>query len=370
MNAAVAYRATLYGLDQPLGLPPRPQRRRNEKRDAETGTATLEAPTRRDAKRQTFLPLDWSDYKRQCAEQGETKAEHIFDVPYEAPQQPHSTREQAWRLFTIYPYRDGVWVAKIILTLGGSLMAIAATLGLLSALRVSRGQQVSTQAVGFDIATAVLLTTDIGLVLLLVAGSLALVCILNASRGAMEPIPIKPGGLEPPKAYKPALLGAKTWVWVPTGADLVALWPKVPFRAAVVNWLGLVTFQVVVIDTVPGILDPTDFRLFQLAVQLPLFIGFAFLLAGNFRLVLWLQEKWYKPKLDKAAWVSAFLASVGSFSLALSPLYQSMGLALSGAIATFVGRWVFLVAILVGFYDLMAFHPNAWAGTSIYGKEK
>jgi len=104
-------------------------------------------------------------------------------------------------------------------------------------------------------------------------------------------------------------------------------------------------------------------------VQLPLFIGFAFLVVANVTLVVWLQERWYKPKLDKAAWLSAFLASVGSFSLALSPLYQIGGFALSGALATFVGRWVFLVAILVGFYDLMAFHPNAWAGTSIYGRE-
>lgn len=370
MNAAVVYRATLYGLDQPLGLPPGPRRRKDHKLDEESGKPTIQATATRDTKRQTFIPLDWSEYKTRCAEQSEIKTEHIFDIPWELPQQPHSIREQAWRLFTIYPYRDGVWVTKVILTLGGSFMAIAATLALVSALRASQGQQTSTQAIGFDIATAILLTTDIGLVLLLAAGSLALVCILNAHRGAMEPVDIKRGGLEPPKAYKPALLGAKSWVWVPTRADLVALWAKIPFRAAVVNWLGLVTFQVVVIDTIPGVLDQTNLGLVQLAVQLPLFVGFALLFAANLTLVVWLQERWYKPKLDKAAWLSAFLASVASFSLVLSPLYQSNGFALSGALATFVGRWVFLVAILVGFYDLMAFHPNAWAGTSIYGREK
>lgn len=369
MNAAVAYRATLYGLDQPLGLPPGARRRNNGNVEGGTAQKTFAATETGNSRRRTFVALDWIEYKNHCAEQCETRPESIYDVPWEIEYEVPTIGEQAWRVFTIYPYRDAVWVVKLILTLGGSMMAIAATFGLVTALRNAEGLPTSQQALGFNIATATLVTTDIGLVLLLIAGSLALVSILNAQRGAMEPLDIKKGGLEPPKAYKPALLGAKTWVWVPTGADLKALWAKVPFRAGFVNWLGLLTFQVVVIDTLPGILDPTNFRLFQLAVQLPLFIGFVFLFAGNFTLVLWLQEKWYKPKLGKAAWLSAFLASVGSFSLALSPIYQSSGLPLPGAWATFVGRWTFLVAILIGFYDLMAFHPNAWAGTSIYGRE-
>lgn len=369
MNAAVAYRATLYGLDQPLGLPPGARRRNNGNLEGGTSQNTLKATEKDDTRRRTFIPVNWIEYKNHCAEQCETRPESIYDVPWEVEVEIPSIGEQAWRMFTIYPYRDAVWVVKVILTLGGSMMAIAATFGLVTALRQAEGKQTSRDALGFDIATATLLTTDIGLVLLLIAGTLALVSILNAHRGAMEPIDVKTGGLEPPKAYKPALLGAKSWVWVPTGADLKALWAKVPFRAGVVNWLGLVVFQIVVVDTVPGILDPANFRQFQLAVQLPLFIGFVLLFMANVTLVVWLQEKWYKPKPGKAAWLSAFLASVGSFSLALSPIYQSSGFALSGAWATFVGRWVFLVAILIGFYDLMAFHPNAWAGISIYGRD-
>lgn len=369
MNAAVAYRATLYGLDQPLGLPPGARRRNNGNVEAGAGAQGSPAATERNnARRRTFIPLNWVEYKDHCAEQADTKPESIFDVVWDVDAEIPSVGEQAWRMLTIYPYRDAIWVVKILFTLGGSMMAISATLGLVTALRKAAPSRTQQQPLGFDIATATLLTTDLGLVLLLMGGSLALVATLNAQRGAMEPVDVKLGALEPPKAYKPALLGARSWVWAPTGADLRALWAKVPFRAGFINWLGLLTFQIVVVDTIPGILDPADFRQTQLAVQLPLFVGFALLVVANFTLMVWLQERWYKPKLGKASWLSAFLATVGSFSLSLSPVYQSMGFVLPGAWANFIGRWVFFVAILVGFYDLMAFHPNAWAGISIYGR--
>jgi hypothetical protein len=367
MNAATAYRASLYGLDQPLGLPPGAARRRTNV-DADLKTA-LALEQGRIARRQSFIPVNWVQYKNHCAEQADTKPESIFDVEWEQEPEVHSVAEQALRMVTIFPYRDAVWVVKIFLTLGGTLMALAASFATVTAQRQAQGsEKASPQTVGFDIAAATILTTDLGLILLLLGGTLGLVAILNAHRGAMEPIDIKIGALEPPKSYKPALLGAKSWVWLPGRADLSPLWAKVPFRAAFVNWVGLVVLNVVDVTTIPGLFDPSDTQRILLAVQLPLFIGFVLLVVANFTLVMWLQERWYKPNLAKAAWLSAFLATVASVSLTLSTLYQFAGMVLSGALATLVGRWVFFVAILIGFYDLMAFHPNAWAGVSIGGR--
>lgn len=365
MNAAVAYRASLYGLDQPLGLPPGARRRNNDDLDLKTALALEQG---RIARRQSFIPVNWVQYKNHCAEQATSKAESIFDVEWEEEPEPHSVTEQASRMFTIFPYRDAVWVVKIFLTLGGLQMALAATFAVVVAQRQARGEKVSPQTVGFDINAAVILTTDLGLILLLVGGTLGLVAILNAHRGAMEPLDIKIGALEPPKSYKPALLGAKSWVWLPNRADVTALWAKIPFRAGFVNWVGLVVLNIVDITTIPGLFDPADTQRILLAVQLPLFIGFVLLVVANFTLVMWLQERWYKPKWQKAAWLSAFLSTFASVSLTLSTLYQFAGMVLSGALATLVGRWVFFVAITIGFYDLMAFHPNAWAGVAIGGR--
>ncbi|KAL1856880.1 hypothetical protein Daus18300_010643 [Diaporthe australafricana] len=366
MNAAVAYRASLYGLDQPLGLPPGARRRNNinfERRPA------YELQEEQSTRRKTFIPVNWVQYKDYCAEQAATKPESTFDVVWEQEPEVHSVREQAWRMFTIFPYRDAVWVVKIFLTLGGLLMAIAATFGVVTAQMQARGQKASPMTVGFDINAATILTTDFGLILLLMGGSLGLVAILNAHRGAMEPLDLKIGALEPPKSYKPALLGAKSWVWVPTRDDITALWAKIPFRAGFVNWVGLVALNIVVVTTIPGVVDPADTAKILLAVQLPLFIGFVLLVVANFTLVMWLQERWYRPRLQKASWLSAFLSTFASVSLTLSTLYQFAGAGLSGALATLVGRWVFFVAITIGFYDLMAFHPNSWAGVAIGGRQ-
>lgn len=366
MNAAVAYRASLYGLDQPLGLPPGARRRNNG--DLE-GRSPLAIEKEKIARRKTFIPVNWVQYKEHCAQEACCDPESVYEVVWEQEPEIHSVREQAWRMFTIFPYRDAVWVVKVLLTLGGTLMALAATFAVVTAQRQARGQKVSPQTLGFDINAATILTTDFGLILLLLGASLGLVAILNAHRGAMEPLDIKIGALEPPKSYKPALLGAKSWVWLPTRDDLAALWAKVPFRAGLVNTVGLIALNVVVVTTIPGLFDPADTQRILLAVQLPLFIGFVMLVVANFSLVMWLQEKWYKPKWQKAAWLSAFLATVGSVSLTLSTLYQFAGMGLSGALATLVGRWVFFVAIVIGFYDLMAFHPNPWAGVAIGGRE-
>lgn len=366
MNAAVAYRASLYGLDQPLGLPPGARRRNNG--DLE-GRSPLAIEQEKIARRKTFIPVNWVQYKEHCAQEACCDPESVYEVVWEQDPEVHSVREQAWRMFTIFPYRDAVWVVKVLLTLGGTLMALAATFGVVTARRQARGQKVSPQTLGFDINAATILTTDFGLILLLLGASLGLVAILNAHRGAMEPLDIKIGALEPPKSYKPALLGAKSWVWLPTRDDLAALWAKVPFRAGLVNTVGLIALNVVVVTTIPGLFDPADTQRILLAVQLPLFIGFVMLVVANFSLVMWLQEKWYRPKWQKAAWLSAFLSTVGSVSLTLSTLYQFAGMGLSGALATLVGRWVFFVAIVIGFYDLMAFHPNPWAGVAIGGRE-
>lgn len=365
MNAAVAYRASLYGLDQPLGLPPGARRRNNG--DLE-GRSPLAIQQEQIARRQSFIPVNWVQYKNHCAEEASTKAESIFDVVWEQEPEVHSVTQQASRMFTIFPYRDAVWVVKIFLTLGGTLMALAATFGVVTAQKQAMGQKVSPQTFGFDINAATILTTDFGLILLTMGASLGLVAILNAHRGAMEPLDIKIGALEPPKAYKPALLGAKSWVWLPTRADLTALWAKVPFRAGLVNTVGLIALDVVIVTTVPGLFDPADTQRILLAVQLPLFIGFVLLVVANFSLLMWLQERWYKPNLQKASWLSAFFSTVGSVSLTLGTLYQFAGMGLSGAVATMVGRWVFFVAITIGFYDLMAFHPNSWAGVAIGGR--
>ncbi|KAI7776468.1 hypothetical protein LA080_005360 [Diaporthe eres] len=365
MNAAVAYRASLYGLDQPLGLPPGARRRYNGELDRKSPLAIEQEKITR---RQSFIPVNWVQYKNHCAEEATTKPESTFDVVWEQEPEVHSVRDQAWRMFTIFPYRDAVWVVKIFLTLGGTLMALAATFAVVNAQRQARGQKVTPQTLGFDINAATILTTDFGLILLLMGASLGLVAILNAHRGAMEPLDIKIGALEPPKSYKPALLGAKSWVWLPTRDDLTALWAKVPFRAGFVNWVGLVALNVVVVTTIPGLFDPADKQRILLAVQLPLFVGFALLVVANFSLLMWLQERWYKPAWQKASWLSAFGSTVGSVSLTLSTLYQFAGMGLSGALATLVGRWVFFVAITIGFYDLMAFHPNSWAGVSIGGR--
>ncbi|KAH9903606.1 hypothetical protein F4778DRAFT_91442 [Xylariomycetidae sp. FL2044] len=368
MNAATTFRATLYGLDGPGGVVPRPLARNVANTSSPGDDVDVESATTTKRSRD-FVPVDWIEYKSHCAEQAAQHDGNIWHVEWDDVNAAHkdldAISQQAWRIFTIYPYRDAIWVVKLLLTLGGSLMAISATLGFFTEVVAPAAAAAGNHPAIFSATVA---TSGAGLFVLLLAGSLALIATLNVHRAATQPLATEYAEkLGPPKAYKPALLGNPTWVWTPTAADLAALWGKLPFRAGVVNWAGLVLFNITIVTGFPGLLDEDNFRLIQLAVHAPLFAGFVLLVVANYMLLVFLSDRWYRGKW-KASWISTFLAVVASIVLSLAPVMQDLGDDFSASIASFIGRWVFLVAILIGFYDLMAFHPNAWAGTSLRTK--
>ncbi|KAL7629031.1 hypothetical protein AAE478_000549 [Parahypoxylon ruwenzoriense] len=345
MNASATLRASFYGPDGALGLPP------GNPRSARRHTmADIEALR----KRRTLVPVDYADYSSQCREIKETASEEsIFDVEVEVTPEPPSIGSQIRRMFTIWPYRDANWIIAMLFVVGSLSFTIGSFFSLLPAIAPE------TIFPG-EIELGVPLTNLFGALHFLSGGTLSLIAAWNADKGEFEPVEFKTGdGVT--KTYKPALLGSSAWSWIPSAADLKTILHTVPFQSSVVQFIGGLILSVSVVGGWPGVFAPDDLTGFQLFLFTPLSVGGSMFFFANLSLVFWLQDRWFVPKPGSASWQAAFWSSVGSINFALAGFTLFMGDMAASATASFIGSWTFLLGAVFQWYDLMAFHPDSWA---------
>ncbi|KAI1383320.1 uncharacterized protein F4822DRAFT_73352 [Hypoxylon trugodes] len=344
MNASASLRASFYGPDGPLGLPP--QNARDPRRHTMAGD--VEALRWR----KTLVPVDYADYSSYCREMKETASqESVFDVE-QAPEPP-SIMDQIGRMFTIWPYRDANWVIAMLFVVGSISFTINAFFALLSAF-------IPETLFDNEIELAIPLTTLFGALMFVSGGNLALVAGWNADKGTFEPVEYKTEDGST-KMYKPALLGSSAWSWIPTMTDFKTAMRTVPFQSSLVQFFGGMILSITVVGGWPGVLSPDDIMGSQLFLFGPLSIGGTMFFLANLSLLIWLQDRWYKPKPGSAAWQATFWSSVGSANFAIagfSLFLEDMG---TSTIASFIGSWTFFIGAVFQWYDLMAFHPDGWA---------
>ncbi|OTA88165.1 hypothetical protein M434DRAFT_50865, partial [Hypoxylon sp. CO27-5] len=260
---------------------------------------------------------------------------------------------QLARMFTIWPYRDANWIVAILFVVGSISFVVNAFFTLLTAFAPS------TIFPG-EAELAVPLTILFGAVLFLSGGTLGLVAGWNADKGTFEPVEYKTeDGVT--KTYKPALLGSNAWSWIPTAADFKAALRTFPFVLTLVQFSGGLILSISIVGGWPGVFAPDDIMSLQIFLFTPLSVGGMLFLFANLSLLIWLQDRWYKPKPSSASWQAAFWSSVGSANFAITGFALFMGDVSTSAIATFIGAWTFLVGSVFQWYDLMAFHPDGWA---------
>ncbi|KAI5866742.1 hypothetical protein GGS23DRAFT_551800 [Durotheca rogersii] len=344
MNASAALRASFYGPAGPLGPSPADLLRARRR----ATVADVEAL----GKRQTIVPVDYANYSSQCRKiKEEAGEESIFDV--EPMPEPPSVLDQIGRMITIWPYRDANWVIAILFIVGSIVFTVNGFFGLLPLLDPAT-------ALPAEALYVVPVLNILGAAHFLTGGTLSLVASWNADKGEYEPVDIMTeGGVT--KTYKPALLGSRAWSWRPSAADLRALIRTPPFLSSLVQSFGGLILTVSVVSGWPGIISPEDIFSMQLFLFGPLTIGGFLFFFANMSLLIWMQDRWYKPKWGEAGWQSAFWSSVGSFNFAYTGITLFTGDFLTSSIASFIGSWTFLLGAVIQWYDLMAFHPDAWA---------
>ncbi|KAI5918969.1 hypothetical protein F4810DRAFT_703871 [Camillea tinctor] len=350
MNASARLRASFYGPDGPLG--PAPQDLRRIRRH--TVATDVEAFNQKTA----LVPVNYAEYIKYCqemrqptiSESGTSSDKSVFTIDPEP--EPTSVREQTWRMFTIFPYRDASWVTAILFVVGSISFVINAFFASLPTLAPE------TEFPG-EVLIGGTATLVSGAVLFTVGGTLGLIASWNADKGEFEPGEKTEEG--PTKTYKPALLGSKAWRWAPSGADLRGLLRTIPFQSALIQFSGGMVLSVSIVGGWPGLLSHDNVLAMQILVYTPLSLGGLMFFFANLSMLIWLQDRWYKPKFNSAPWQSAFWSSIGAFNFAVVGFSLFLGDIMSSIVATFIGSFTFLMGSIFQWYDLMAFHPDSWA---------
>ena len=347
MNSSATLRASFYGAGSPRGLPPGYMRN--------TARHTIAVDVEVARRRKTLVPVDWASYSSYCREIKEAPGDVVTTFPVEEAQDvsPPTVGDQIRRMFTIWPYRDANWVIAMLFVVGSVSFTINAFFGLLVAL-------IPKTIFPNEMELAVPLTNLFGALHFVTGSILTLVAGWNADKGTFEPVTLnEEDGTT--KMYKPALLGSSAWSWVPSRADLKAACRTVPFQSSIVQLLGGCILSISIVGGWPGVFAADDLMSAQLFLFTPLAVGGTLFFFSNLALLIWLQDRWYKPKPGSAAWQAAFWSSAGSFNFALIGFSLFMGDTGTAAITSFVGSWTFLIGAIIQWYDLMAFHPDSWA---------
>lgn len=347
MNSSATLRASFYGLNSPLGPPPGYLR--------STGRHTIAVDVEVARKRKTLVPIDWASYSSYCREikEAESSNDSIFEVE-QAQDPPPTVGDQIRRMFTIWPYRDANWIIAMLFVIGSISFTINSFFSLLLFF-------LPETIFPYEMEVAIPLTNLFGALFFLTGGTLTLVAGWNADKGTFEPVTLNADD-GTTKLYKPALLGSSSWSWIPSLVDFKTAFRTIPFQSSMIQFVGGCILSISVVGGWPGVFSPDDLMAAQLFLFTPLAVGGTLFFLSNLSLLFWLQDRWYKPKLGSAAWQAAFWSSVGSFNFALIGFSLFMGDMITVAIASFVGSWTFLMGAVIQWYDLMAFHPDRWAG--------
>ncbi|KAF2473719.1 uncharacterized protein BDR25DRAFT_392195 [Lindgomyces ingoldianus] len=251
------------------------------------------------------------------------------------------------KMYTIFPYRDPIYLVAVAFALGSVDLVINAFFDLLP-------RTIPETSFETEETIAVPTTVLIGSTLFLIAGILDSFGALNADRGTLQTSK-DVESTHTRTEYKPALLGSKEWAWIPSrGKFTDLLFGNLAFQAGLIVLFGGIIFMVAGITDFPGVI-PEDSTFFGLVVFGPQVVhGFMFLVA-NGMLAIYEQERWWKPKVLDADWQGAFLNAVGGFGFLMAGFFLFRREDLAAAVAAMGGSWAFLVGSLVRWYAVMDF---------------
>lgn len=257
---------------------------------------------------------------------------------------------------TVYPYRDANWIIAILFVIGSISFTINGFFGLLPL--VAPSTAFSTEA-----TLAAPLTNAIGAALFVTAGIFTMPAIWNTANGTIEPASSSSsssskfeGDEEQTKTYQPALLSSPSWVWLPSWGILKDALKTTPFQSGAMQLVAGSVLTTSVVFGFPGVLAPDDLLGLSTFVFTPLLIGGGIFTISNIMLLLFAQERWYKPRFGSAAWQASLWNVIASILFAITGVLFLSGDTLGGSVASFIGSWAFLIGSVVQWYDMMAFY--------------
>ncbi|KAJ0104020.1 hypothetical protein J7T55_009684 [Diaporthe amygdali] len=345
MNAANSHRASYFD----LGGLPGPNTRR------QSATVTVQ-------RRRTFVAVDYAEYRAKCDLVRDSRSSSgVYDIKWEKEQEQDQRgsfdfREQLRVMATVYPYRDANWIIAVFFVVGSISFTINGFFGLLPLVAPST-------AFPTEATLAAPVTNAIGAALFVSAGILSLPAIWNTGNGTLEPVSSSSssyskfeGDEEQAKTYQPALLGSPSWVWLPSRSTLKDALKTTPFQSGAMQLFAGSVLTTSVVFGFPGVLAPDDLFGLSAFVFTPLLIGGGIFTISNIMLLLFVQERWYKPRFGTAAWQASLWNVIASTLFAITGVLFLSGDTLEGSVASFIGSWAFLIGSVIQWYDMMAFY--------------
>ncbi|KAF2623508.1 hypothetical protein BU25DRAFT_451263 [Macroventuria anomochaeta] len=296
--------------------------------------ADLESRPANSEKLANFVAVNHLEHREKC--DLERAKIYVYDEPsYLDWDNSESFSARVKKMYTIFPYRDPIWLVAIVFAVGSLDLVINAFLDLLP--QLDPELQFETNE-----TIAIPTTVLIGSIFFFAAGIFDTFGALNADRGTLETSKV-----DRKVTYRPALIGSPEFKWIPSWVKLWDLtMTNLAFQAGLIVLFGGVIFMFAGIVDFPELI-PEEAPLFATIVFGPQVIHGALFLIANAILAISEQERWYKPKFWDADWQGAFLNTVGGFGFMTAGLFLFGEDKLSAAVAALVGSWAFFIGSMI-----------------------
>jgi hypothetical protein len=334
MNASATIRASYVRATRMSMMPPPGNKILNPVADLESRPAISE-------KLAGFVAIDHLEHRKQC--DIERAKIYEYDRPswLEWDDEDRSFSVRLKKMFTVFPYRDPIWLVAVIFTVGSLDLVINAFLDLIPEL------DRKLQFEGNE-KIAIPTTVLIGSIFFFVAGIFDTFGALNADRGTLDT-----NKVTHKVTYRPALLGTPEFKWIPSW---VKFWDLTmtnrAFLAGLIVLFGGIIFMFAGIVDYPELI-PENASFSATIVFGPQVVHGALFLIANGMLALSEQERWYKPRWWDADWQGAFLNTIGGFGFMMAGLFLFSEHKLAAAVAALIGSWAFLIGSLIRWYVVM-----------------
>ncbi|KAF2124042.1 hypothetical protein P153DRAFT_426865 [Dothidotthia symphoricarpi CBS 119687] len=263
-------------------------------------------------------------------------------APYQEIDHWASFRTRLKKMYTIFPYRDPIWLVAVMFVIGSIDLVINAFFCLLPHTTLST---VSDTEETIAIPSTVL----IGSILFLAAAVFDTLAALNVDCGTLETSEKDLTQI----TYRPTLIGTPEFKWIPSFTKTAELTvTSVAFQAGLIVLFGGVIFMFAGIVDFPGVVSEED-PLFGTVVFGPQILHGALFLVANVMLALSEQECWYFPKVRDPDWQGAFLNSVGGLGFMMAGFFLFREDQVLSAAAAMAGSWAFLIGSLMRWYVVM-----------------
>lgn len=288
-----------------------------------------------------FIPVNHLEHREKC--DLERAKIYIYDEPtyLDWGDEGESFSTRVRKMYTIFPYRDPIWLVAVVFAIGSLDLVINACFDLIP--QLNPDLQFETNE-----TIAIPTTVLIGSIFFFVAGIFDTFGALNADRGTIHT------DKETQKVtYRPALLGSPEFKWIPSWVKLWNLtMTNLAFQAGLIVLFGGVIFMFAGIVDYPELISE-EAPLFATIVFGPQIIHGALFFIANGMLAYSEQERWYKPKWWDADWQGAFLNTVGGFGFMMAGLFLFSENRIAAAVSALLGSWAFLIGSLIRWYVVM-----------------